>query len=164
MIVMQRFFCRKPQDSPTNPERRERRRRSVLPTTRFLQLTLREESAAGANGAEGDWSPALLGSQPITVGWVLRRTKLRTLCKYRLDTSTGARRRRSAEDSAGLRGVAPSGVQPKCNQRLFRCPKKRYGAAVPKRCRVLNPAGGSGRGAPTGVWGGNPKQVSGRQP
>ena len=67
--------------------------------------------------------------------------------------------------SAGLRGVAPSGVQPKGNQPLFRSPKKSgTAAAVPIRCRVLNPAGGSGRGAPTGVWGGNPKQVSGRQP
>ena len=54
------------------------RRQSMSPTTRFPQLTLRGVSATGANGAEGAGSPALLGSQPITVGWVQRRTKLRT--------------------------------------------------------------------------------------
>ena len=94
----------------------------MSPTPRFPQLTLRGVSAGGANGAEGAGSPALLGSQPITVGWVQRRTKLRTQCNHRLDTSTGARRRRSAETSAGLRGVAPSGVQPIGNQHFFRCP------------------------------------------
>ena len=96
----------------------------MSPTTRFPRLTLRGESAVGANGAEGVGSPALLGSQPISVGWVQRRTKLRTQCNHRLDTSTGARRRRSAETSAGLRGVAPPGVQPNGNQPLFRYLKK----------------------------------------
>ena len=96
--------------SPDQGLGREPRRQSMSPTPRSPQLTLRGVSATGANGAEGAGSPALLGSQPITVGWVQRRTKLRTTCKYRLDTSTGATRRRSAGTSAGLRGVAPSGV------------------------------------------------------
>ena len=73
----------------------------MSPTPRFSQLTRRGVSAGGANGAEGAGSPALLGSQPITVGWVQRRTKLRTLCNHRLDTSTGARRRRSAGNPPG---------------------------------------------------------------
>ena len=134
--------------------------------------TRSEESAAGANGAEGAGSSALLGSQPITVGWVQRRTKFRTQCNHRLDTSTGATRRRSAGNlliSGASRHLAFS---QSVTSLYFAVQKKRYGgsrthkggtaAAVPIRCRVLNPAGGSGRGAPTGVWGGNPRQVSGR--
>ncbi len=180
MIVMQRFFCRKPQDFPTNPERRERRMRSVLPTTRFLRFTRSGVSAAGANGAEGDWSPALLGSQPITVGWVQRRTKLRTLCKYRLDTSTGARRRRSAGFSPGSGASRHLAFSQSVTSLYFAVQKKRYGGSRTQKVQGFQPCRGFGARSPdrglgwepqagfraaalTAVWGGALTGVGGEE-
>ena len=67
--------------------------------------------------------------------------------------------------SAGLRGVAPSGVQPKGNQRLFRCSKKAVrrqpyprGAGFPTLpgVRGEEPRPGFGVGTPSGFQGGSP--------
>ena len=96
----------------------------MLPTTRSLQLTLRGVSAGGANGAEGAGSPVLLGSQPITVGWVQRRTNLRAQCKYRLDTSTGARRRRSAGNPPGSGASRHLAFSQSVTSLYFAVPKK----------------------------------------
>ena len=127
-------------------------------SSRFPQLTLRGVSAGGANGAEGAGSPALLGSQPITVGWVQRRTKLRTQCNHRLDTSTGARRRGAGFSTLPeVRGEEPrpgSGVGT----------PGRYQGGSPDRGLGWEPQAGIRAAALTGVWGGNPRRVSGRQP
>ncbi len=148
---------------------------------RIPQLTLREESAAGANGAEGDWSPALFGSQPITVGWVQRRTKLRTLCKYRLDTSTGARRRRSAGFPPGSGASRHLAFSQSVTSLYFAVQKKRYGecrthevqgsqpcrgfgARSPDRGLGREPQAGFRAAALTAVWGGSPDWGLGWEP
>ena len=143
----------------------------MSPTTRFPQLTQSGVSAAGANGAEGVWSPALLGSQPITVGWVQRRTKLRTLCKYRLDTSTGARRRRSAGNPPGSGASRHLAFSQSVTSLYFAVQKKRYGGSRTHKVQGSQPCRGFGARSPdrglgrepqagfrvaalTGVWGG----------
>ena len=98
---------------------------------------------------------------------------LRTQCKPRLDTSTGARRRRSAEDSAGLRGVAHLAFSQRVTSVYFAVQSKRYGECRTQKVQGSQPCRGFGASSPdrglgwepqagfraaalTGVRGGNP--------
>ena len=150
--------------SPDRGPGREPRRQSVSTTTRFPQLTLRGVSAVGANGAEGVGSPALLGSQPISVGWVQRRTKLRTQCNHRLDTSTGARRRRSAGFSPGSGASRHLAFSQSITSLYFAVQKKRYGECRTHKVQGSQPCRGFGARSPDRGLGWNPKRLSVRQP
>ena len=129
---------------PTNPARRERRWREWS-GGRLESGAARVPTDYCRLGAAADEVADVMKFPAGHVNW-------------RDETEVGGK-------PAGLRGVATPGVQPIGNQPLFRGPPKSgMAVAVPTRCRVLNPAGGLGRGAPTGVWGGSPKRLSVRQP